>query len=186
LRRGSARKRRTTGARRSYRGSCLALEQLESRQLLAVSPELIKDINTDPQSSYFDTAAYWNDRLYFSLNSTEFWITDGTLAGTTKLGDLRVSPQRTPNSPRPVPAVSGNSLFFVGRETTFEHEGIELWKTDGTPDGTQMVKNIVTASAAEAGPNFLPMSMERCFSPFWAASFGNRMALKLAPSWLEI
>lgn len=64
------------------------------------------------------------------------WKTDGTEAGTTMI-------TKTQTTFAPNLTISNNKLYFVGTSTS---TGTELWVTDGTNDGTYIVKDL-------AGPN---------------------------------
>ena len=74
---------------------------------------------------------------------TELWITDGTIAGTTLLIDLRpgqasgLDPYSTP--PEAWPRRIGAEVWFVGNDGL---QGTELWRTDGTAAGTQLGVNL--------------------------------------------
>ncbi len=71
------------------------------------------------------SVAMMQDTLYFGPG---IYRTDGTSAGTSKLA-TGVSDV----------VVSGNKLYFVG----FGSNGSELWSSDGTSSGTQIVRDIV-------------------------------------------
>jgi ELWxxDGT repeat protein len=121
---------------------------------LAYAPELVKDVNPDPLSSFFNAAVVWNERAYAGINSSHLWSTDGTEAGTIKLADVFVSPSLTsgvlPRSPTP----SGNNLYFAGRDVVAPFRGVELWKTDGTPAGTKVVKDITLGGQSSSPDMF--------------------------------
>lgn len=92
-----------------------------------------------------------NDKLFFTSGShfitnnetvrdTQLWISDGTVAGTEKL--IEIDPSSDWHRSRSV--ITGltdvnGALFF-----TLDHPyfGRELWKSDGTIEGTGMVKDI--------------------------------------------
>src|SRR5262249_3394814 len=72
----------------------LAVEWLEFRTLLTAAPELVADINAVAASYSVGTAlAAGGGLAYFGgndgANGVQFWRTDGTTAGTQKLGDFR-------------------------------------------------------------------------------------------------
>ncbi|HSG39255.1 MAG TPA: ELWxxDGT repeat protein, partial [Thermoanaerobaculia bacterium] len=71
----------------------------------------------------------------------EPWVTDGTKEGTRMLGDLAPGSSRSvflhSGVQQAVAAPWGGFLFGAA-----SFEGNELWATDGTPQGTSMVKNI--------------------------------------------
>ena len=76
----------------------------------------------------------------------EPWITDGTRAGTRILADITPGPDSSRLSTggaftgdNMIVTPDGNTLLFrIGRD----EEGVELWRTDGTSDGTQLVKDL--------------------------------------------
>src|SRR5262249_36547224 len=84
--------------------------------------------------------------LFFSAydvpaHGVELWKSDGSPAGTTLVKDIN------PGGGHSFPGdftVAGGTLFFTAIDgpdngTT---NGRELWKTDGTPGGTQLVEDI--------------------------------------------
>jgi ELWxxDGT repeat protein len=79
----------------------------------------------------------------------ELWGTDGTVAGTRLVRDINTSESATspgyPGSsfPQDLTAV-GSTLFFTAWEP--EHRR-ELWRSDGTANGTVLVKDITDDSA---------------------------------------
>jgi ELWxxDGT repeat protein len=81
-------------------------------------------------------------RAYGSLVGTEFFVTDGTPAGTHVL--LDINPGGANSSP--ATAVLGDSLLWFTADDGVH--GSELWTTDGTTAGTQMVSDFTTGSVA--------------------------------------
>ena len=67
----------------------------------------------------------------FDTGRGEFWCTDGTVAGTTKLVDFGEHQGWTDSYA--TTAVSGGVLYFT------DPTGRELWRTDGTPASTLQV-----------------------------------------------
>ncbi len=73
----------------------------------------------------------------------ELWISDGTLANTQMVTDINTGiPDGIPASNISYTYTS-SALYFPGDNTT---NGVELWKSDGTPGGTSMVADIVTGT----------------------------------------
>ncbi|QHT70452.1 T9SS type A sorting domain-containing protein [Rhodocytophaga rosea] len=111
-------------------------------------PTLVKDINKIPLSVIAPLhLTSFNGVLYFSAESSlhgrELWRSDGTDAGTYLLRDITTGINSSSPS---MFTVVNNTLYFVANEihkedyinNKFEHH-YELWKTDGTPQGTIQV-----------------------------------------------
>lgn len=95
---------------------------------------------------YSEIFAVLNDQLIFcasdGINGIELWKSDGTEAGTVLLKDINTFSAWNNNntfSQLPNLTVAGNNLFFLANDGI---HGGELWKTDGTPNGTVLVKDI--------------------------------------------
>ena len=71
---------------------------------------------------------FFKNKIYFDAydSSTQStWVSDGTIAGTIKLADVSFNANN-------IDVVNiGNELFFVSDNN--------IWKTNGTPDGTELV-----------------------------------------------
>jgi ELWxxDGT repeat protein len=93
-----------------------------------------------------------NGKLFFAandgVNGYELWKSDGTTTGTMLLKDIRpgAEPQAFgPDQPGPRFLTNLNgTLFFTANDGT---NGYELWKSDGTANGTTLFKNIAAGSA---------------------------------------
>ncbi len=86
-------------------------------------------------------------------NGGELWISDGTMAGTTLLLDINPGIDSGPLGSGDAFAVIGSTLYFSASNGN-AFNGYELWKTDGTPAGTVMVKDI---NPGTAGSTSAPM-----------------------------
>ena len=79
-----------------------------------------------------------------SGDNEELWKSDGTPEGTQLVKDIRPetringAPVNFGSDPENLIDVNG-TLFFTADDGV---NGRELWKSDGTPEGTQLVKNI--------------------------------------------
>ncbi len=121
---------------------------------------LVEDINPGNNSS---SVSAWNtiigDKLFFiaddgGIDGAELWVSDGTAAGTfalsgtgTNVGTL--SALSTNGGTFRLLAV-GNDLYFAANGT----QGTELYITDGTVVGTQLVLDIRPGPNASRPDNF--------------------------------
>jgi len=135
---------RTTASRR------LRFEALESRQLLAIAPELLKDIGDGDGSDpgvFRPPLGIAGSSTFFVVNEgtgPAIWKSDGTTAGT-----VLVKNQLAPNSNINVGYMTNvnGTLFFKLNNANY---GYELWKSDGTAAGTMLVKDINPGTAGSA------------------------------------
>lgn len=115
--------------------------------------------------------------LYFTAtegtNGIELWKSDGTSGGTVIVRDIAqtpgscASPCALSSSPANLTAV-GSTLFFTANDTT---GGIELWKSDGTSGGTEIVKDI-NLTGVQNGTTLLYSGAS---SPTNLVALGNRL-----------
>ncbi len=123
---------------------------------------LIKDIlpGTDsfdsPLSSDPNYFYSMGDQVYFrasdGVHGLELWKTDGTENGTVMVKDIFSGGQSSIGT-APYFCRLNNELFFAAK-SSYEL-GTELWKTDGTAEGTAMVKNINTNDKNSSWPHNL-------------------------------
>ena len=85
--------------------------------------------------------------------NSKLYVTDGTKEGTTKLGKFEfigdmVELKNVGNPPE-------DKLVFVGgyREGDLENNGFELWTSDGTEDGTEIILNINSLTDNDGAEN---------------------------------
>jgi ELWxxDGT repeat protein len=98
-----------------------------------------------------------NGTLFFAasdgVHGQELWKSDGTAAGTTLVKDIFPGTyfyygNFFPNSSRPSNLTNLNgTLYFLADDGV---HGREVWKCDGTPAGTVMVKDINPSSNSES------------------------------------
>jgi len=76
------------------------------------------------------------------VHGFELWRSDGTPDGTTLVRDIRVGSQGSFHAGvyGDVQLIGvGNALFFIANDGV---HGFELWRSDGTPEGTMLVRDI--------------------------------------------
>jgi len=97
----------------------------------------------------------------------ELWRTDGTEQGTLPLKD--VFPGSISAfwdiyySNRPVGKGAGGSFFFEADDWT---HGFELWRTDGTPAGTVLVKDVYPGASASFLDDFTELDGNLLFTAY--------------------
>lgn len=120
-----------------------AVEWLEDRALLSVATQLININSVLGEGSFPAELTDVNGTLFFTAFTPgakrELWKSDGTVPGTVIVKDISTEPSNPFGSlPFGLTNVNG-TLFFVAND---DIHGFELWKSDGTPGGTTMVKDI--------------------------------------------
>ncbi|HEX3147588.1 MAG TPA: ELWxxDGT repeat protein [Gemmataceae bacterium] len=114
----------------------------------AAGTVLVKDINPyeDEPGSYIFQTADLDGTLLFTAddgwNGFDLYRSDGTADGTYKIKDFHPPtnyPGGVSNSPFDLTPAAGGVMYFTGVDGT---DGRALWKTDGTPEGTVMVKDV--------------------------------------------
>jgi len=116
---------------------------------------MVKDIITGLGSSVPSHLTPFQGLLFFTAYEygygQELWKSDGTPEGTVRVKEI------LPGNPDPghvLPAeltVMGNTLFFVAEDGV---TGEELWKSDGTEEGTVQVADILIGEGS-AYPRYL-------------------------------
>ncbi|QDS95836.1 FG-GAP repeat protein [Roseimaritima multifibrata] len=108
---------------------------------------LLKDIVPGDTGSYPTNLTKFNNELYFSANDgihgAELWKTDGTEAGTVLVADINPGPDGSYPYGTGYPGVfaeGNNRLYFSATTAT---NGSELWSSDGTSQGTELVADLV-------------------------------------------
>ncbi len=118
-----------------------------------VALDLVPGPGIETQSSSPRSFAVLGNRIFFAARSAtlgrELWSSDGTLAGTSVLVDLRTFPGSKDG-------LGLTELLKVGDQILFASEGngnqVELWATDGTATGTKQISNILAEGVVQRYP----------------------------------
>jgi ELWxxDGT repeat protein len=108
-----------------------------------------------PNNSYIDNFIEFNDKLYFTADDgesgRELFVSDGTAEGTQLLVDLAPGENKYgPNGSGPANLVEFNDkLYFTADDG---ESGNELFVSDGTAEGTQLLVNLAPGKN-KYGPN---------------------------------
>ncbi len=104
------------------------------------------------QNSNAQNFTAYNNKIYFQaedqIHGDELWVTDGTAGGTMLLKDINTSTSTSGSDPMNF-CVYNSNLYFKADAGNSGNEG-ELWMTDGTTNGTVLVKNIYPTGDAQA------------------------------------
>ena len=131
----------------------LRFENLERRELLTVTPQLVGDLNLgSPNDQLQSDNAWLGEELFFAADDgngdVELWKSNGTPDGTFRVKDIRVGTQGS--LPRDFTSINGRILFTAYSD----HNGRELWATDGTKYGTVLLQELAPGAASPALDSF--------------------------------
>jgi ELWxxDGT repeat protein len=124
---------------------------------------LLTDLNAGASGSEPEALAAVGDNVYFSATTPatgyELFKTDGTASGTTLVEDL--VPGASSSFPQSITDASNSfsDRFFFRAVTSL---GYELWVSDGTPGGTDLVEDI-NPGAADSFPSNLTVLGSRVY-----------------------
>lgn len=149
--------------------------------------KMVKDINPGYYASSPYSLFVFTGNVYFGANdgtgSNSFWKSDGTAAGTVKLASVEPYAAHSAYDIAHYFCIAGNTLYFNGFTDDI---GSELWKTNGTPNGTKLVKDIYPGGFGSSPNNFVNVNGNVFFAAFddthgrelWASKGGpNNTAL---------
>jgi ELWxxDGT repeat protein len=156
-------------------GSGSGVELWKSNGTLAGTVE-VKDINSGPGSSSPYGLTRVGSTLFFAADNgsvgAELWKSDGTPTGTTLVKDIAPGSDQSFPLPAGLPMLveaNGRLLFAADNGST----GQELWKSDGTPAGTIIIKDINGATDS-AISGFYQEMIDLNGTLFFVASAGFR------------
>jgi ELWxxDGT repeat protein len=155
----------------------------------AAGTVMVKDINPgadedppDADSSDPEALTVAGDAVYFraddGVTGEELWKTDGTTAGTTFVKDINPGEDDEPGEPDrssiDEPTDVDGTLLFEADDGV---NGIELWKSDGTPGGTQIVNG--PAGIAPMGASSTPNNLEAIGSTLYFGADDTATGMEL-------
>ncbi|MBC7775755.1 MAG: T9SS type A sorting domain-containing protein [Phycisphaerae bacterium] len=131
-------------------------EELWKSNGTAAGTLLVKDVFPGEDDGMIEQLTACNGKLVFVaravthlqvgvIDGPKLFVSDGTPQGTFQLGETTVF------LPENLTEV-GNTVYFSARGQN--QNNTELWKTDGTPQGTVMVRNINPGNASSSPANF--------------------------------
>ena len=178
--RGDRRRRQSGRSTRARRGKAAQQpESLESRLVLSTS--FVTNAQGTIQVSSLMPMVKLGNSVYFygqgqANEGYELFKSDGTAAGTGIVKDIN------PGGPSSIVSTSsfggqtmmaaaGSYVYFVADDGT---HGPELWKTDGTDAGTQMVRDIRPGTSS-GNINYLTNVNGTLFFAANDGSFGNEL-----------
>jgi ELWxxDGT repeat protein len=92
----------------------------------------------------FFSASEGTEDLQNTVDGEELWVSNGTVAGTVKVKDIRVGSQGS--APSGLTAMNGY-VYFAADDGV---RGRELWFSDGTAKGTGLVAELMPGSAGSS------------------------------------
>ena len=141
---------------------------------------LLIDINSGANASYPDNLIQIGNKLYFSAtteeNGRELWVSDGTTEGTRLVADLN-------------PNVSGNGYAYGSDPNNFiefngklyftaddGENGVELWVSDGTTEGTNLVADLAPGISDYGGYGLssYPENLTEVNGKLYFSTFGEK------------
>jgi ELWxxDGT repeat protein len=100
------------------------------------------------------------DELFFTaedgVHGRELWKTDGTAEGTVLVKDLvpGTGSSFPSNTLTPLVRSIGGSLYFAANDGV---HGTEPWKSDGTTEGTVLLRDVMPGPAGSGVGSFVPV-----------------------------
>jgi ELWxxDGT repeat protein len=141
---------------------------------------MVKDINGGTSGSSANYLTNLNGVLFFSAYDhlgagRELWKSDGTEAGTVLVEDItpglgsdsRIDPNNLTN-------VNGK-LFFRVEVAYADGGGYDLWQSDGTAEGTALVKKTYSYTSEVDHPRFIPNVNGKVFFSMYEAGQGREL-----------
>lgn len=97
------------------------------------STVMVKNLTATGSSSLINLTSFKGRLFFMTYGGRDLWTSDGTGPGTQVVRHFGTFQQN------PELVVVGNNLYFTANDGI---HGAEVWKTDGTPDGTVLLKDV--------------------------------------------
>jgi ELWxxDGT repeat protein len=94
---------------------------------------MVKNLTATGSSSLINLISFKGRLFFMTYGGRDLWTSDGTGPGTQVVRHFGTFQQN------PELVVVGNNLYFTADDGVY---GAEVWKTDGTPDGTVLLKDV--------------------------------------------
>ena len=134
-------------------------------QLLSAQCLLVTTFKTDNYGGPSSGVSMGNKiffSAYDSLNGRELWCTDGTTSGTYMVKDINPGITSSIGDYFNLTACIHDSiLYFKADDGVY---GSELWRSDGTPGGTYLLKDLLAGSGSNGFGYFAPVDSILFFS----------------------
>lgn len=115
---------------------------------------LVLDINPGPASSRIASLIVAQGVAYFwaddGTNGFELWRSDGTSSGTSIIANVIPDDHVVDGPIAPALRAIGAIVFFIANDG---QSGIELWRSDGTRNGTYRLRDINPGAASSSPDN---------------------------------
>jgi uncharacterized repeat protein (TIGR01451 family) len=126
-----------------------------------IGTRLVRDIHIGPEDAMINYMRPFGENLLFFANNgthTALYFTDGTTEGTVQISPLNI------NVGGYYSLVVNDQFFFSGEgEVNGAPTGQELWVSDGTLDGTYLVKDINPGSSHSGPEQFISFNGQAYF-----------------------
>ncbi|KQC28663.1 ELWxxDGT repeat protein [Flagellimonas eckloniae] len=139
-----------------------------------------KDINEGDVSAFTYAGGYevLEDSFYFfansGINGSELWKSDGSAEGTFLLKDINQQFDGSSSNTQMTGGAINGSLIFVANDGL---SGNELWVTDGTEEGTKILKDIAPDFASGINPYNFDIVFSGSSAFFYATDAGEENGL---------
>lgn len=150
-------------------------KELYSWDGLSFSEQMISNINSSGSSdpAYF---VNFSGKIYFSAtngaNGIELFELDPTNSNAvTMIKNINTTTTDSGNSRPNEKVIYNNKIYFAANDGT---NGVELWESDGTTAGTQMVLNL-NAGSADSNPTNFKLYNNRLYFTATNAALGREM-----------